>query len=401
MNRKTAEEIVLGLKERVERVLTASYNDAHVHLSRMLDYIDECSLLKEYVLSCQLEDPSMDVAKKLSDYTGSLGQEGISFGRTDENEVAFLYRAFQVLRDDLDAIRLIGFSFSHINNGNEMVAEFGRKLVMPFHNDIANHFGEYYKMRQLASGISDRVAFEMLDSLVKEINGLYDCVNYTAPKLVKWRYKATQKLSAIYGAQSKEVEWISGKAFPVEGAALVDQQAELARTLGTLQNVLSAMRDEFAPKQVPAVSVPSTPKFEYDVFVSHANDNKQSFVDSLNAGLRRLGINVWYDSSILDWGDDWKTQITDGLEKSRFGIVVLSPQFIGREWTTKELTELLNRQNERHEKVVLPLLYNLTVDDMKVKFPDLAPIQARPIREEEDAKDVVIDFARILIRALK
>ena len=142
-------------------------------------------------------------------------------------------------------------------------------------------------------------------------------------------------------------------------------------------------------------------EYEFDVFVSHANDNKQSFVDSLSAGLNRLGIKVWYDSSILDWGDDWKAKIKEGLGKSRFGIVVLSPQFIGREWTTKELTELLNRQNERHEKVVLPLLYNLTVDDMKAKYPDLAPIQARPIREDEDAKDVVIDFARILIRALK
>ena len=142
-------------------------------------------------------------------------------------------------------------------------------------------------------------------------------------------------------------------------------------------------------------------EYEFDVFVSHANDNKQSFVDSLSVGLNRLGIKVWYDSSILDWGDDWKAKIKEGLEKSRFGIVVLSPQFIGREWTTKELTELLNRQNERHEKVVLPLLYNLTVDDMKAKYPDLAPIQARSIREDEDAKDVVIDFARILIRALK
>lgn len=142
-------------------------------------------------------------------------------------------------------------------------------------------------------------------------------------------------------------------------------------------------------------------EYEFDVFVSHANDNKQSFVDSLSAGLNRLGIKVWYDSSILDWGDDWKAKIKEGLEKSRFGIVVLSPQFIGREWTTKELIELLNRQNERHEKVVLPLLYNLTIDDMKAKYPDLAPIQARSIREDEDAKDVVIDFARILIRELK
>ena len=401
MSRKTAEAIVLGLKERVDRVLTASYNDAHVHLSRMLDYIDGCSLLKEYVLSCQLEDPSMDVAKKLSEYTGNLGQDGISFGKTDENEIAFLYRAFLVLRNDLDAIRLIGFSFSHINDGNEMVAEFGRKFVMPFYNDIANHFGEYYKMRELTSGINDCVAFEMLDSLVKEVDELYDCVSYTAPKMEKWRFKAIQKLSAIYGSQSKEVEWMSGNAFPAKGAAFLDQQAELAGTLGMLQNTLSAMRDEFKPEQVPVGSLLTAPRFEYDVFVSHANDNKQSFVDSLSAGLNRLGIKVWYDSSILDWGDDWKAKIKEGLKKSRFGIVVLSPQFIGREWTTKELVELLNRQNERHEKVVLPLLYNLTVDDMKAKYPDLAPIQARPIREDEDAKDVVIDFARVLIHALK
>ena len=140
----------------------------------------------------------------------------------------------------------------------------------------------------------------------------------------------------------------------------------------------------------------------FSVMARGANpEDKQAFVDALSAGLNRLGIKVWYDSSVLDWGDDWKTKIEEGLAKSRFGIVVLSPQFIGREWTTKELQELLNRQNERHEKVVLPLLYNLTVDDMKAKYPDLAPIQARVIREDEDAKDVVIDFARILIRQLK
>ena len=170
-----------------------------------------------------------------------------------------------------------------------------------------------------------------------------------------------------------------------------DAQEETARRTATLVEEQMAMK----------YGNMATAEYEYDVFVSHANDNKQAFVDALSAGLNRLGIKVWYDSSVLDWGDDWKTKIEEGLAKSRFGIVVLSPQFIDREWTTKELQELLNRQNERHEKVVLPLLYNLTVDDMKAKYPDLAPIQARVIREDEDAKDVVIDFARILIRQLK
>ena len=197
-----------------------------------------------------------------------------------------------------------------------------------------------------------------------------------------------------------------------DGARAARERHELERkaALATIelnestkkQNQILRMQLEKVTAEMEGRKVGMTSKeYEFDVFVSHANDNKQSFVDSLSAGLSRLGIKVWYDSSILDWGDDWKAKIKEGLEKSRFGIVVLSPQFIGREWTTKELTELLNRQNERHEKVVLPLLYNLTVEDMKAKHPDLAPIQARSIREDEDAKDVVIDFARILIRALK
>lgn len=176
---------------------------------------------------------------------------------------------------------------------------------------------------------------------------------------------------------------------------------ELNESTKKQNQILRAQLEKLTAEMEERNAGMTSKEYAFDVFVSHANDNKQSFVDSLSAGLNRLGIKVWYDSSILDWGDDWKAKIKEGLAKSRFGIVVLSPQFIGREWTTKELAELLNRQNERHEKVVLPLLYNLTVEDMKAKYPDLAPIQARPIREDEDAKDVVIDFARILIRALK
>lgn len=204
--------------------------------------------------------------------------------------------------------------------------------------------------------------------------------------------RVRDNIDAAYEASRKENELKHKAALAtIELNELTKKQNQI------LREQLEKLTVEMEGRKVGMASK----EYEFDVFVSHANDNKQSFVDSLSAGLNRLGIKVWYDSSILDWGDDWKAKIKEGLGKSRFGIVVLSPQFIGREWTTKELTELLNRQNERHEKVVLPLLYNLTVDGMKAKYPDLAPIQARSIREDEDAKDVVIDFARILIRALK
>lgn len=180
-----------------------------------------------------------------------------------------------------------------------------------------------------------------------------------------------------------------------------DPSADYARGLQRAVEQLTAIKDEVG-KYFSDVAVGGIgDKYAYDVFVSHANDNKQSFVDSLFAGLSRLRINIWYDSSEIEWGDDLKAKIMEGLEKCRFGIVVLSPEFMGRKWTEKELLELLNRQNERHEKVVLPLLYNLTVEQMVAKYPALASVKARVITADEDADDVVIDFARVMIRALR
>ena len=263
--------------------------------------------------------------------------------------------------------------------------------------------------------INKRQFLSDLSSLIDEIASLQG-LHYEHSVFKIWQRHIKSLLVHAFGERTSQVREFDEIVFYNVMAAInsrrhsewavddeeeYDSASDYARGLQRATEQLTAIKDEVV-KYFPDVVVRDVvDQYAYDVFVSHANDNKQSFVDSLNAGLNRLGIKVWYDSSVLDWGDDWKAKIEEGLAKSRFGIVVLSPQFIDREWTTKELQELLNRQNERHEKVVLPLLYNLTVEEMKVKYPDLAPIQARTIREDEDAKDVVIDFARILIRQLK
>ena len=165
-----------------------------------------------------------------------------------------------------------------------------------------------------------------------------------------------------------------------------------------LNETIMQLKEQHGDKSPPPTANAS---YQFDVFVSHANDNKAEFVNALTIALSRLDISIWYDANILDWGDNWKLQIANGLQKCRFGIVVISPEFLGRKWTEKELNELLQRQNETGEKVILPLLYKMTVDDMKKQYPQLADFQARIITPEDDVRDIVIDFARILIRALK
>lgn len=191
-----------------------------------------------------------------------------------------------------------------------------------------------------------------------------------------------------------------------DGARVTRERHELERkaALATIElNESTKKQNQMLRAQIEKLTEGkmAAAKYEYDVFVSHANANKQSFVDSLYDQLNRLRIRIWYDSTEIDWGDGLKEKIQEGLSKCRFGIVILSPEFIDRKWTNQELTELLTRQNESHEKVVLPLLYNLTVDQMKEQYPILGNIKAREVRSGEDAKDVVIDFARVLIRALK
>ena len=177
----------------------------------------------------------------------------------------------------------------------------------------------------------------------------------------------------------------------IQNQLLREQNQRLNETIMQLKNQ-SAETFQLLPVSTP---------FQYDVFVSHANDKKAEFVNALTAELSKLGISIWYDANILDWGDNWKLQIANGLKKCRFGIVVISPEFLGREWTEKELNELLQRQNETGGKVILPLLYKLTISDLKKQYPQVADFQARVIAPDDDVKDIVIDFARILIRALK
>lgn len=143
-----------------------------------------------------------------------------------------------------------------------------------------------------------------------------------------------------------------------------------------------------------------TVKKEYDVFISHACKDKSDYVDSLYMTIRKLGVHVFYDTEILSWGDNWKQVILDGTNSSEFAIIVISENFFGREWTERELQEFLARQNTSGQKIVLPLLHNITLERLKEKYPSLGDIQvidsARYSKEE-----IAILFAKELIKRLR
>jgi hypothetical protein len=139
---------------------------------------------------------------------------------------------------------------------------------------------------------------------------------------------------------------------------------------------------------------------DFDVFISHSNADKIGYVNELFLTIKKLGINIFYDSDVLSWGDNWKDTILRGTEQSEFAIIVISESFFGREWTEKELSELLSRQNNIKQKIILPLLHNITVEQLKEKYPSLQYIQSIS-SDKYSMEQISILLAKELIKRYK
>lgn len=120
---------------------------------------------------------------------------------------------------------------------------------------------------------------------------------------------------------------------------------------------------------------------KYDIFISHASEDKDSLVRPLTTVLERLSVRVWYDEFSLQLGDSLIASIDKGLKESRFGLVVLSKSFLGKNWTEYELRSLMTRQIDG-EKVILPLWYGVTKEDVKKFSLYLADIKAISITRD-------------------
>jgi hypothetical protein len=137
----------------------------------------------------------------------------------------------------------------------------------------------------------------------------------------------------------------------------------------SLSEIPSLVRDNRPP---PAGATSEA----YDVFISHASEDKEDVVRSLANALTHRGLKVWYDEMTLRIGDSLRQKIDKGLASSRVGLVVLSPDFIKKGWTNYELDGIVTRA-VTGEQVLLPIWHNITKQQVMDFSPSLADKVAR------------------------
>ena len=133
---------------------------------------------------------------------------------------------------------------------------------------------------------------------------------------------------------------------------------------------------------------------EFDLFISHASEDKASFVQPLARQLADLGVRVWYDEFTLKVGDSLSRSIDKGLARSRYGLVVLSKAFIVKPWTEYELRGLVSREIGKG-KIILPIWLNVTKEEIVAFSPPLADKVALDASKHPIAK-IVVDILEVV-----
>ncbi len=114
----------------------------------------------------------------------------------------------------------------------------------------------------------------------------------------------------------------------------------------------------------------------WDVFISHASEDKDAVARPLAEELRGWGVTVWLDETELRIGDSLRRKIDEGLAKSGFGVVVFSHSFFAKGWPQYELDGIVSR-SVSGEQTLLPLWHEITKDEVQRHSPSLVDKIAR------------------------
>lgn len=170
-----------------------------------------------------------------------------------------------------------------------------------------------------------------------------------------------------------------------------EQPEETQPTINIYQDdIMQAGDATIAPATPRPVAAPE----RFDVFISHASEDKDSIARPLYRELNAQSVTVWFDEAVLELGDSLRQKIDEGLTKCRYGVVILSPHFFRKQWPQKELDGLVARETTSGEKAVLPVWHEIDHNGILAYSPSLADRVAA--RSEEGVAVVAAKILAVL-----
>ena len=180
-----------------------------------------------------------------------------------------------------------------------------------------------------------------------------------------------------------------------ESKKLTQVSTAMQTVINTQEDKLTLLMSQFYPTVIINKDEYPVEK-KYDFFISHASEDKEDLVRDLAEALSQKGFKVWYDETELLVGDSLRKKIDEGLACSRFGIVVVSPNFVRKRWTEYELNGMVAREMNGIP-LILPIWHNISMDEVLKFSPSLADKKALKT-SDYTIDEIVSSLAARLIR---
>jgi len=138
----------------------------------------------------------------------------------------------------------------------------------------------------------------------------------------------------------------------------------------------------------------SSMKKPYHLFISYASED-ENYAGRLAKDLEYLGLKIWFAPLSLKVGDNLLDSINAGLIASEYGLLLISPKYIEKQWTSYEL-DVLHRQHIESDKKLFPLWHGVEKAQLDSWNPGLSGIIA--IKSTEDLREISSKIADVIYK---
>lgn len=255
---------------------------------------------------------------------------------------------------------------NQINKIEKDIADFQKKIA-----DESKKENE--KNKQICSvnrSINKSTSVSTLQSKNRQIQGYQTDIYNCKKKIAEYQKKIADK-SIELGKKKQDLRNSEDTEIKKQNKQQEDFQRSLQRKIDEQKTQLDILIHQNYSSQTTFENVEVKENKRYDFFISHASEDKDDIVRSLAGSLKENGFEVWYDEFELKIGDSLRKKIDVGLTNSRFGIVIILPSFVKKNWTEYELNGMVAREMNGH-KVILPIWHKISKDEVLKFSPTLA-----------------------------
>jgi hypothetical protein len=235
--------------------------------------------------------------------------------------------------------------------------------------------------KALGQSSQRRAVFRQIHSgrkRTKTVQEIADAIPLPRKRVLEEAVKLVHKQIIQKTSQDGETAYVRDNFYYVHREEILRRASRLTPTARPAR-ATSPSSPRSAERQIPTSAKlrrvrksPKTASSPFDLFLSHASEDKAAIARPLFKALKRAGLRVWFDEAELTMGDSLRRKIDEGLARCRFGVVILSRKFFAKDWPQRELDGLVARESASRRKAILPVWHKLTKAQVAEYSPTLA-----------------------------